>query len=64
MFLQPGTYDDKVMSVLEGEVGWWKGRWVGEGDEGRRGKGRGWCVLLDGEDGIEWAKQEQGKGKL
>ncbi|KAL7416591.1 CoA binding domain-containing protein [Mrakia frigida] len=67
VFLQPGTYDDEVMAVLEGDR-YWSGRWVGKGNDGRRGPG-GWCVLVDGEDGLSWAREErqgkgEGKGKL
>ena len=51
------------MALLKGDE-WWNDRWVGEGDEGVLGKGRGWCVLEDGDNGIRWAKEGEAKGKL
>jgi GTPase involved in cell partitioning and DNA repair len=48
VFLQPGTFDDEVMQFaknnFEAAIG-------GEGGNG----GEGWCVLMDGEEGLQAA---------
>lgn len=63
VWLQDGTYDGEVLKMLK-EDDWWEGRWIGPGSEGRRG-GQGWCVLVDGEDGLRAAgKLEGAEGRL
>lgn len=56
VWLQPGTYDEEVMRVArEFEEG---GGVVIGGLEGGTGGEEGWCVLVDGEAGL----QEAGRG--
>jgi len=53
VWLQPGTYDDDILKFARNEFK------AGIGGEGGGG-GEGWCVLVDGDYGLEKA----GKGKL
>lgn len=57
VWLQPGTYDDAVLdfanSHFEAAVG-------GEGGQGSEG----WCVLVDGEDGLASAGRKWNAQKL
>ncbi|KAJ5914292.1 hypothetical protein N7504_003175 [Penicillium tannophilum] len=48
VWLQPGTFDD---SVLEFARGHFEAVIAGDGGQG----GEGWCVLVDGDDGLEAA---------
>jgi hypothetical protein len=65
IFLQPGTYDSEVVRVLEEDAYWNEGgrRWVGPGSEGGNGR-EGWCVLVDGENGLKMAGKGEAAGKL
>lgn len=57
VWLQPGTFDDEVLnyarSHFEAAIG---------GDGGRGSEG--WCVLVDGEDGLEAAGRSRTVRKL
>jgi CoA binding domain len=50
VWLQPGTYDDEILAYVKkefkGGVGGYEGGTVG---------GEGWCVLVDGEEGMRAA---------
>ncbi|KAI0165706.1 CoA binding domain-containing protein [Xylariaceae sp. FL1272] len=52
VWLQPGTFDDKVVNFLRGGDDGYSGKSVfGDGGMG----GEGWCVLVDGEKGMRAA---------
>lgn len=51
VWLQPGSFDD---GVLEYARGTFKAAIAGEGGRG----GEGWCVLVDGEEGLRLAGRE------
>lgn len=48
VWLQPGAFDDAVLDYARGNF-----EAVVAGDGGRGGEG--WCVLVDGEEGLERA---------
>lgn len=52
VWLQPGSFDDEVMTFARKEfkaaIGGMEGGTVGH---------EGWCVLVDGEDGLELAER-------
>lgn len=55
VWLQPGTFDDPVLEFANGHF---EAVIAGAGGNG----GEGWCVLVDGEEGleaagVEWATQ-------
>ena len=56
VWLQPGTYDDEVLEFARKEF---KAAIAGFGG-GTRG-GEGWCVLVDGEEGLRVAGREGSK---
>lgn len=51
VWLQPGTFDDEVMEYARREF---KAAIGGDGGNG----GEGWCVLVDGEEGLNAAGRE------
>ncbi|KAF2013067.1 NAD(P)-binding protein [Aaosphaeria arxii CBS 175.79] len=51
VWLQPGTFDDEVLEYARREF---KAAIAGEGGNG----GEGWCVLVDGEEGLKIAGRE------
>ena len=64
VWLQPGTFDDKVLEYARAEF---KAAIAGTepGSDGLASYGEdGWCVLVDGERGLEAAKREWKKTKL
>jgi hypothetical protein len=55
VWLQPGTFDDGVLGYARDHF---EAVIAGDGGQG----GEGWCVLVDGEDGlhaagVQWASQ-------
>ncbi|KAF2403374.1 NAD(P)-binding protein [Trichodelitschia bisporula] len=64
VWLQPGTYDETVLEAAYNA--WPKGVIVGTEGEGRLqpGGGEGWCVLVDGERGLELAGREWKEARL
>lgn len=48
VWLQPGTFNDGVLEYARGHF---EAVIAGDGGQG----GEGWCVLVDGEDGLEAA---------
>lgn len=56
VWLQPGSYDKEGLAFALAE-GNFKGALGGEGGWGSEG----WCVLVDGERGLEAANREGGK---
>ncbi|KAI0404637.1 CoA binding domain-containing protein [Xylaria palmicola] len=53
VWLQPGTFDDKVLAFAHGKVA---DGYTGEVIAGKGGVGgEGWCVLVDGEKGLRSA---------
>lgn len=51
MWLQPGSFDDEVLEYARKEF---KAAIAGDGGDG----GEGWCVLVDGEEGLRKAGRE------
>jgi len=51
VWLQPGSFDDEALKFAQREF---KAAIAGEGGNG----GEGWCVLVDGEDGLKKAGRE------
>lgn len=51
VWLQPGSFDDEILEYARKEF---KAAIGGEGGNG----GEGWCVLVDGEDGLKAAERE------
>jgi predicted CoA-binding protein len=51
VWLQPGSFDNEVLEYAKGAF---KAAIAGEGGGG----GEGWCVLVDGEDGLKAAGRE------
>lgn len=51
VWLQPGTFDDEVIEYARREF---KAAIGGDGGNG----GEGWCVLVDGEEGLRVAERE------
>jgi hypothetical protein len=51
VWLQPGSFDDEVVEYAQDHF---KAAIVGEGGRG----GEGWCVLVDGEQGLKIAGRE------
>ena len=62
VWLQPGTYDESTLKLLQ-EDDWWEGRWVAGEDGASRGHG-GWCVLVDGDRVHNAAAQGETHGRL
>ena len=58
VWLQPGTYDQEVIDIANRDF---EGRWVG-GPGG--GGSEGWCVLVDGEWGLQEAERKWERRKL
>lgn len=54
VWLQPGTFDDKVLEFALKEF---KAAVGGEGGMGSEG----WCVLVDGEKAMQAAERPEGK---
>lgn len=54
VWLQPGTFDDEVLAFAREA---WPGGVVAGLEGGTRG-GEGWCVLVDGEEGLRVAGRE------
>jgi len=65
VWLQPGTYDDEVWAYAKKEfkaaIGGFEGG--ADGDVGTGGE-EGWCVLVDGETGLEAAGRKWKRVKL
>jgi len=63
VWLQPGSYNDEVMAYARKEF---KAAIGGlEGEDGLSTNGEeGWCVLVDGEDGLELAGRSWQKQRL
>lgn len=59
VWLQPGTFDDAVWDYAHAE-GNFEAVIAGDGGQG----GEGWCVLVDGDDGLESAGVEWTSQKL
>ena len=57
VWLQPGTYDSEVLTYAHGNF-----ESVIAGDGGRGSQG--WCVLVDGEEGMEGAGVQWTSQKL
>ncbi|KMP06531.1 hypothetical protein DIZ76_014392 [Coccidioides immitis] len=57
VWLQPGTFDDEILEYAKKNF---KAAIGGEGGNG----GEGWCVLVDGEDGLEAAGRDWTLQKL
>ncbi|OJD29604.1 binding domain-containing protein [Diplodia corticola] len=56
VWLQPGTFDDKVLEFAEEA---WPGAVIAGGKWGRNGgHGEGWCVLVDGEEALAVAGRD------
>ncbi|KAF1960688.1 NAD(P)-binding protein [Byssothecium circinans] len=51
VFLQPGSFDDEILEYARREF---KAAIAGDGGRG----GEGWCVLVDGEEGLRIAGRE------
>ena len=51
VWLQPGSFDDEVLAYAKREFK------AAIGGDGGRG-GEGWCVLVDGEEGMKLAGRE------
>lgn len=51
VWLQPGSFDDEILAYAKANF---KAAIGGEGGEG----GEGWCVLVDGEEGLRLAERE------
>lgn len=63
VWLQPGSYDDEVMAYARKEFRAAIGGL--EGGDGLSTNGEeGWCVLVDGEDGLELAGRSWPKQRL
>jgi len=60
VWLQPGTYDDEVMRFAREE---YKGAVIGAMDGGTVGH-EGWCILVDGEDGLETAGRKWRRARI
>jgi hypothetical protein len=54
VWLQPGSFDDEVLQYARAQF---KATIAGEGGRG----GEGWCVLVDGEEGLRLAGREWSK---
>lgn len=54
VWLQPGSFDDEVLQYARSQF---KAAIAGEGGRG----GEGWCVLVDGEEGLRLAEREWSK---
>jgi predicted CoA-binding protein len=62
VWLQPGTFNDEVISFAKKEF---KAAIAGfESDTVHTNGGEGWCVLVDGEDGLKLAGKSWEKQKL
>lgn len=59
VWLQPGTYDDQVMEFARKEF-----KAAIGGIEGNTNGEEGWCVLVDGEDGLEVAGRKWERTRL
>ena len=57
VFLQPGTYDSEVLAYANKNF---KSAIAGDGGRGSQG----WCVLVDGEEGLEEAGVQWTSQKL
>lgn len=51
VWLQPGSFDEEVLEYAQGNF---QAAIAGEGGRG----GEGWCVLVDGEEGMRLAGRE------
>jgi len=63
VWLQPGSYDDEVMAYARKEFEAAIGGFESEGGRSTNGE-EGWCVLVDGEDGLELAGRSWQKQRL
>lgn len=63
VFLQPGSYDDEVMAYARKEFDAAIGGFDSEGGRATNGE-EGWCVLVDGEDGLQLAGRSWQKQRL
>jgi hypothetical protein len=59
VWLQPGTFDDEVMEYARKEF-----KAVLGGMEGGTVGHEGWCVLVDGEDGLDVAGRKWERQRL
>jgi len=55
VWLQPGTFDDDVLTYAKENF---TAAIAGDGGRG----GEGWCVLVDGEEGMRVAGRKEGDG--
>jgi CoA binding domain len=62
VWLQPGTYNDEVMAFARKEFKAAIGGY--EGDSVQTNGEEGWCVLVDGDDGLKLAGRSWEKEKL
>jgi hypothetical protein len=62
VWLQPGTYNDEILSFAKKEFQAAIAAY--ESDSISTNGGEGWCVLVDGEDGLELAGRKWEKTKL
>jgi CoA binding protein len=62
VWLQPGTFNDEVMAFAKKEFKAAIGGF--EGDSVQTVGAEGWCVLVDGEDGMKLAGRSWEKQKL
>jgi myo-inositol-hexaphosphate 3-phosphohydrolase len=62
VWLQPGSYDDNVMAYARKEFRAAIGGL--EGDQLQTNGEEGWCVLVDGEDGLKLAGKSWQKERL
>jgi predicted CoA-binding protein len=59
VWLQPGTFDDDVIEYVKKEF-----KAALYGMDGGTSGGEGWCVLVDGEDGLDLAGRKWERQRL